>query len=383
MRSRRMGQAQRRIPCRSVQFTLAALPGGGRARQCGCETRCPRLVGVRRDGPGPFLGEPRAQRRIVVQTPDRAASAALSAAGTTSPVASWRTRPPAAAPTASVAMTAQCWFMASLATSPHGSTKRVEGMDGMATTLRARVEVAQVSGAQPACTIRRGRVCFVAVAGEDERRLGGAARRRHAAASSGTPFSRSRAADEEHRERRGAPPARRRRRPERVVDRLWRRPRAVRRGGGERRDVGAVGDDGGGAWRARAREEQPRGARPKRAPPRTKGPSPAGAEPRRPGAPRVRRCPPRRRGAARRGEGMRVALVTWCGTPGSSTPPVGVVSGPEQREFDARPARAAHRDAPARDPGRREFSRRRGPGGGSSRARPRRRAGSRPRSASR
>src|SRR5690242_18660635 len=54
MTSRRIGQAQRRFPCRSVRFTLAAAIGG-RAVEGGRETGRPRLVGVRRHGPGPCL----------------------------------------------------------------------------------------------------------------------------------------------------------------------------------------------------------------------------------------------------------------------------------------------------------------------------------------
>src|SRR4051812_15214403 len=68
--SRRIGQAQRRFPCRSVLFTLAALLEG-RAVEGGRETGGPRLVGVRRHGPRPCLGKPLAQGRIVVQAPDR------------------------------------------------------------------------------------------------------------------------------------------------------------------------------------------------------------------------------------------------------------------------------------------------------------------------
>ena len=78
-----------------------------------------------------------ARRRARALAPSRARSAGSSCrraqgarrgasgspAGTTSPLRSWRTSPPAAAPTASVAMTGRCWFMASLATSPHGSRK--------------------------------------------------------------------------------------------------------------------------------------------------------------------------------------------------------------------------------------------------------------------
>ena len=47
----------------------------------------------------------------------------LSRSGTTNPVTPSLTRPPAAAPTASVAITGKPWLKASFTTSPQGSLK--------------------------------------------------------------------------------------------------------------------------------------------------------------------------------------------------------------------------------------------------------------------
>ena len=96
-----------------------------------------RPVGVRvarRDRCAARGAEPRAQRGIVAQPASAPASAASSPAGTTSPVSSLRTRPPAAAPTAVVAITGTPWSKASLTTRPHGSTKSRVGIDGTTTT---------------------------------------------------------------------------------------------------------------------------------------------------------------------------------------------------------------------------------------------------------
>ena len=60
----------------------------------------------------------------------RFASARASPAGKVSPVVPSRTRPPAAAPTASLATTGVLWSIASLATRPHGSTKLGVRIDG-------------------------------------------------------------------------------------------------------------------------------------------------------------------------------------------------------------------------------------------------------------
>src|SRR3984885_7824448 len=65
------------------------------------------------------------------------ARAPLSPAGTIRPLSPSRTRPPAAAPTASVAMIASAWFMASLTTNPQGSRKVRVGMEGTTSTSHA------------------------------------------------------------------------------------------------------------------------------------------------------------------------------------------------------------------------------------------------------
>ena len=70
-----------------------------------------------------------------------AASRSASPCGTTSPECSWRTRPPATAPTASVAMTGRPRCRASLATSAHGSRKSRVAIDGMTRTLAASMEL--------------------------------------------------------------------------------------------------------------------------------------------------------------------------------------------------------------------------------------------------
>ena len=65
-------------------------------------------------------------------------------AGTIRPLSPSRTSPPAAAPTASVAITASPWFMASLTTNPHGSRK-VRGRDRRHDQhVARRVHVAQL-----------------------------------------------------------------------------------------------------------------------------------------------------------------------------------------------------------------------------------------------
>ncbi len=75
------------------------------------------------------------------------ASASLSPAGTIKPFSSSRTRPPAAAPTASLAITARPRFMASLITRPHGSRNARVLIDGSTSTSAAAYTLRSSSGA--------------------------------------------------------------------------------------------------------------------------------------------------------------------------------------------------------------------------------------------
>ena len=96
----------------------------------------PRVEGVGRDvgrAPGRRAGRAAAaSSRRRRSAPRRARSA--SPAATTSPLRSWRTRPPAAAPVWSVAMTGIDWCIASLTTSPHGSRNVRVRTDGTTRT---------------------------------------------------------------------------------------------------------------------------------------------------------------------------------------------------------------------------------------------------------
>ena len=239
-----MGQAQRRDPCRNGEVTLAALPRGLMPGEGLREPRRPRLVGVRGDARAPASASRARSGGSSCRRRRAPASAAGSPAGTTSPLRPWRTSPPAAAPTASVAMTAKRWFMASLATSPHGSRNGASGIDGMTRTSAPAEKLRKTCGStraggvharRPAPRPRRA-----------PRRPGRAPRRgarspaaRHAIEQFAGALLARRSADEQRPEGRRALGPADRRRPERVVDRL-RRDRArcrrpVARGVGARR----------------------------------------------------------------------------------------------------------------------------------------------------
>ena len=126
------------VPRYQSRWTAApADPGPARTRRP-TRRRCRRRR--RRGRPRRARRSARGRRRARA-APRRARPA--SPAGTTRPLRPSRTSPPAAAPTASVAMIAVPWFMASLTTSPHGSMKRRVAIDGTTRTSLARVEVAQ------------------------------------------------------------------------------------------------------------------------------------------------------------------------------------------------------------------------------------------------
>jgi len=67
----------------------------------------------------------------------RVRQATGSRSATIRPLRPSRTSPPAAAPTASLAMIAAPWFMASLTTSAHGSMNRCVRMEGTTRTSHA------------------------------------------------------------------------------------------------------------------------------------------------------------------------------------------------------------------------------------------------------
>ncbi len=74
----------------------------------------------------------------------RVASAPLSPAGTTRPLRPSRTSPPAAAPTASLAITGRPRFIASFTTRPHGSRKVRVAIEGITSTSLAAYTAAQL-----------------------------------------------------------------------------------------------------------------------------------------------------------------------------------------------------------------------------------------------
>ncbi len=318
------------------------------------ETRCPRLVAcARATASRACLGEPRAQRRIVVQAPDRGAERRGVAGGDDEPVAlvadeaagggadgvggddgavpgswpRWRRAPTARGRGA--------W----------GSTVRPE--------RRARVEVAQTSGGS---TRRRPASPGGAGPGSVGRRRRGPARppwasrpaARQAATQRAHALLARRPADEQRpwngatRPRRGRPaPTRTRCRP--PAARRRRRGRRAR--GAYARDVRAVGRRprrrrGRSRRSERAAEDVRRRARsrPQRAPQHERHAAPGGRRARRPAARRARRCRRRRRGSARRGERVDLALGRrgGAGRRGPSSAAGGVVrAAAEQRELDA------------------------------------------------
>ena len=143
-RRRRAPPGRRRAACsdqgqeevrRIGGFTLAAPRAAPAApARASCPSAQASWV-YRGDCRAALRAQPRAQRRgRRAAGAWRRASAGASPAGTTSPLRSWRTRPPATAPTALVAITGTPWWKASLTTSPHGSRKSRVGIDGTTTT---------------------------------------------------------------------------------------------------------------------------------------------------------------------------------------------------------------------------------------------------------
>ena len=132
-RARPRGRASRHATraVRSIgKATLAAVLGASGA--CGGQRAAhaggPRGVGVARDGVASRGAQTGPQRGVVVQAAQRARRARpRRPAGTIRPVRSCSIRPPAAAPTASVAITGTPWLKASLTTSPHGSQEVARG----------------------------------------------------------------------------------------------------------------------------------------------------------------------------------------------------------------------------------------------------------------
>ena len=135
---------------RSVGRLARARPGSS-ARAGDCERprergrhRLVRVGADRRAGGGARAA------RAAARSPSSRSIAAASAAGSpgamTRPVSPSRTRPPAAAPTAVVAITGVPWCMASLQTSPHGSRKR--GVGTLGTTTSAALASATTSSSR-------------------------------------------------------------------------------------------------------------------------------------------------------------------------------------------------------------------------------------------
>ena len=196
------------------------------------------------------------------------------------------TSPPAAAPTASVAMTGRPWFMASLTTRPHGSRKPRVGIDGRTRTSEPAYKLRSCRGSRrPARTVPGG--ASGPGAGEHERRAlePGAGRTATPRRGRRAPSQRSRRPA--NKAWNGARPVRSGRRgPEGVVDRLGRldHPPAGAFGAHVGRDVRAVGHHRVGVGvdpaQRRVGEHVGRraGVRPDRGPQDEGHPGPAGAE---------------------------------------------------------------------------------------------------------
>jgi hypothetical protein len=121
--------------------------GGGGGAERRREALRPGGEGVRSDVLARGTAQPGPQVRVGVQAAEGGARAPGSPAGTTRPLRSWRTSPPAAAPTAVVAMTGRPRCMASLQTRPHGSRKVGVGTDGTTRTAAERRRLRTASGA--------------------------------------------------------------------------------------------------------------------------------------------------------------------------------------------------------------------------------------------
>ena len=125
--------------------TLPTPPGEVEARKRSREAFGPRVVGISTHvarSLRPETARAAAGRRPAARS--RCASASLSPAATTSPLISSRTSPPAAAPTASLTITARPRFIASLTTRPHGSRNVRVAIDGTHEHVACRVDVAQL-----------------------------------------------------------------------------------------------------------------------------------------------------------------------------------------------------------------------------------------------
>src|ERR1035441_5658482 len=126
------------------------------------------------------------------------ASARGSPAGTISPLCPSRTRPPAAAPTASVAITASPLFIASFTTNPHGSRKVRVAIEGTTSTSLAAytsrsssrpIAPRQTIVEAPAPPPSRGTDCVSTPASTSAASGGASAAPRQAAVSTASPFS--------------------------------------------------------------------------------------------------------------------------------------------------------------------------------------------------
>ena len=119
----RMGHASSPF-ARRRQPGRAAMPAAQSAWECPAAT----ALAARR-------AEPRAQLRIGREAVERGGQRGrVARRGRRARCARAATRPPAAAPTAVVAITGTPWSKASLTTNPHGSRKSRVGIDGTTTT---------------------------------------------------------------------------------------------------------------------------------------------------------------------------------------------------------------------------------------------------------